>query len=409
MIPKHTALRLTLAGLVIVVSVTAVWWAVQRTSQPEHQQGAVTQSPTFCDGSGDRHSGNDCVRQRLAARAAHPTFKGGSIYTIQVTTHPGLRNHTEAAEVQYRLVAANGTTGQWWGHRRVLLSTDGANRDVHEIAACAPTTPGTYQVRTAVWVTAPKGTASIHGTTSAYTRSNALASSNAQATGTLTATPTAALEVPADVVTSAPTTITATPGAASCANSNQDFILVEYFNEIEFSSDISVQVTDTGSAYSLQITCPPPPSSSFPGPAFDVILATTSNSAQTSCATQTPLVIAKSAPPSSCNNVTSWQCEFIISDINSVTKTVYSQTVYQITLTSAPEDLIPTLQPASLPICVDPSQQCLLTGVCSLSATKLGEISLCQNAASCTTLTPGSGYSYNENVYFQTSIPDQST
>lgn len=376
-------------------------------SSSSSSANSVHRSPTYCDGSGDNQPANDCVQMKLHASKANPKVAGGTPYDIQLVTHPGLRTKPMIAEVQYRSVSNNGKVGSWWGHKQVLLGSGSETTDVHNLTACAPVAPGTYQVRAAVWV--GNTNTSVHSSTASSFLHNANQANltSFDSAAKLTAASSTSTITPGAIVTSAPATLTATPGSASCQNTPEDEGLIEYFNQIEFSSEIQVLVTDTGTAYQVQISCPPAVSPSIPGPAFDLTMMTSSGSASTSCATNaSPIVIEKQtlAQQTFCNQTST--CEFMIDFTNSQTGAVFSETIVQILLIPGNQTYIPNLEPAALPLCPENFPPCVLSGQCALGDSKFGQLSLCDSAASetCTPPTPTNTYSYNENVYFQSSI-----
>gem|GEM_PF-2549101 len=365
----------------------------------------VRQSPSYCDGSGDNQPGDDCVRLHLLTHSAHPTLRGGSPYLMNVTTHPGLRTKPMVAEVQYRPILANGHVGSWWGHKRVLLNTGNATSDVHTITACAPTTPGKYQVRTAVWVENTNVKPGNAATSSTKQGGVSLSAFTSGASLTSTATQNSPV-VPGDVVTSAPSSLSTTGGATHCTNSAEDEELIEYFNQVEFNEEIYIAETATATAYQLQLMCPDAVSSTIPGPAFSLTMEATDGSAITSCAAgAAPITISKQSLSQQAFCTSTGNCEFMVTFLNSETQAIYSETVVEMNIPGGVgTDYIPTLEAATLPICNDTLNPCILEDTCSLSATKLGQISLCEDPSNCTAPPSNTTYSINSNVYFQAEI-----
>jgi len=415
----------------------------------------MTQSPRYCDGLGDAAPADDCVKHRVVSKTSNGMLRGGSPYRLQVSTHPGLRDRSLIAEVQYRSVAASGKVGSWWGHRLVQLSDGKAKTDVHTITACAPTTPGTYQVRMAVKVPAARqgefarptgkvldapelspraGTASpspsvsmsaspsaassaaaspspsrtstpsATSTASSSTRPSSKPSSSASPTSTASAA-AAKIARTANIVTSAPTQINVSAGSLSCAYSPDDEAITEYFNQIEFSEDIYAVVTDLNTSFAVNLSCPPQQSPDFPPSGFHLTMAAADGSQSVSCNSGTiTLVKANMASLAFCQTL-GQLCTFIFTLSNSQTGTIYSTTVVQITFTTGNNTVVPNLQPATVPICAQPLNPCALTGQCQVSTSKLGALSLCTSAnGSCTPPPANNSYAYNENVYFQSSI-----
>ncbi|MGI9186171.1 MAG: hypothetical protein ACR2J9_01395, partial [Gaiellales bacterium] len=101
-------------------------------------------------------------------------------------------------------------------------------------------------------------------------------------------------------------------------------------------------------------------------------------------------------------------CTFDILLFNKTTQAVYSDTIVMITFTNGNDTYIPNLQPATMPLCPSNFNPCMLTGQCSLSTSKTGTLSLCTSAdgSACTPPPTNNTYSYNQNVYFQTAIPN---
>ena len=393
--------------LVVVGTLLALHFAGSGSSKAA---SSVHQSPTYCDGSGDNQPADDCVQMKLPASKTSLKVAGGNPYNIHVVTHPGLRTKPMIAEVQYRSVANNGHVGSWWTHKQVLLGRGAESSDVHNFSACAPPVPGTYQVRTAVWVENSKHSA--NASTSSFLRNARTSSLSSFDSGaTLTAATSPSPIVPGSVVTSATSTLTSTSGSSSCQNTPDDEMLIEYFNQIEFSEEINVQITDLGTAFQLQLNCPPPISSTIPSPVFELTMMAADGSTSTSCATDAaPIVIQKQTlqQQTFCDQQST--CEFMIIFSNSQTQTVYCETQVLITLTPGNNMYIPNLEPATLPLCPTNFTPCVLTGQCNLSTSKEGVLTLCDSAvsASCTPPATNNTYAYNENVYFQSSISSQS-
>ena len=394
---------LAVVVLVVIGTLLAVHFSSSGSSKAAN---SVHQSPTYCDGSGDNQPADDCVQMKLPASKTALKVAGGNPYNIQVVAHPGLRTKPMIAEVQYRSVSNNGHVGSWWTHKQVLLSRANATTDVHNFSACAPPVPGTYQVRTVAWVENSKH--SSNASTSSFLRNAKTASLSSFGGGaTLTAANSTTPIVPGSVVTSAPSTLTSTSGSSSCQNSADDEMLIEYFNQIEFNVEIFVQITDLGTAFQLQLNCPPPVSSTIPPSAFDLTMMASDGSTSTSCAANAaPIVIQKQTLQQQAFCSQPSKCEFMFIYSNSQTQTVYSETEVLMMLTPGNNTFFPNLEPATLPICPQNFNPCVLDGTCTLSTSKIGVLSLCDSASSATCTPPAtnSTYSYNENVYFQSSI-----
>jgi hypothetical protein len=191
----------------------------------------------------------------------------------------------------------------------------------------------------------------------------------------------------------------------ACPNSPDDEEIIEYFNQIEFSMDIYVTITDTGTEFQVQLSCPPQQSPYFPPANFLLTMADTTNSLPPiTCNTGTfTLNKIDMKSLSFCQN-NGETCSFLITASNQETKATYCTTDIMITFTNGNYTYIPNLQPATLPLCPSNFNPCMLTGQCSLSSNKTGNFRLCDSSNLCTTPPNNSSYSYNENVYFSTNI-----
>ena len=418
---------------------------------PTASPSVVHQSRTYCDGSGDSRPADDCIRHLVLLNATHGHVPGGHRYAMAVTTHPGLRHLPLIADVQYRSVSPSGQLGNWWTHRHVLLRSSTKQPDIHVITACAPVRTGVYQVRTAVTVplvrtlsaragalppvvitdaspssSAASASSGTSSSASPSASSSATASASGSASGSAsasvsptpsrsaspsgTATPSAAAPVvPTDVVTSAPTTLTVTPGESGCSDQAANELNIEYFNEMNFMSDYTVSLIPSATGTSVTLNCP---SAGMPAPSTLVVTMATADGSQSTTCNGAPILVATaSSAPAFCTT-SGWNCEFSITAFNSDTSTIYSQTQVQFVLpTGLPVTDVPNLNAATLPICPQTINACVLTGTCTLSTTKNGALTLCDSAdySVCTPPPTNNTYSYNQNVYFQSSITNRVT
>ncbi len=191
----------------------------------------------------------------------------------------------------------------------------------------------------------------------------------------------------------------------NCTNSPQDETIIEYFNEIDFEDLIEIIVTDTGKAYGVTLSCPARVNADFPPSDFDLMMTTAANTMPISCDGGSETFNYVPSPPTaselpSCN----WpNCNFFITLKNKTTGTVYSQTETQITFPGGNSTFLPELNPATLPICNNTINGCIVDGTCSLSTEKLGNLTLCESSTSCLPPPNNNGYGYNENNYYQPS------
>lgn len=194
----------------------------------------------------------------------------------------------------------------------------------------------------------------------------------------------------------------------ACPNSPDDETIIEYFNEIEFSEDIYVIIIDNGIEFTLMLDCPPQQSPYFPPTDFHLEMFTSNNSQSASCNTGS-IVINKTQLHSNslsyCSN--GEVCSFLVILTNLSTQAIYSQTEILITMTNGNDTYIPNLNPATIPICGNRINECLIEGTCTFDTSEDGELSLCTSPTITTCASPPSTYSYNENIYFQTSITSQ--
>lgn len=190
----------------------------------------------------------------------------------------------------------------------------------------------------------------------------------------------------------------------SCPNSPDDEMIIEYFNEIEFSEDIYITITDNGTQFTLILNCPPQQTPDFPPSNFNLQMYTSDNSQSASC-NDGSIIINKIQLHSLSFCSDGEICSFLIILNNLITQSIYSQTELMITMTNGNNTYIPNLNPATLPLCPSNFNPCILEGNCPLSSDKEGDLSLCDSAtATCSSPPNNQSYSYNENIYFQTDL-----
>ncbi len=333
-----------------------------------------------CDLTGDAHRADDCITHAHVGATADGTMRRGDTITIRERIAEPLRGSPLVVVVQMRRVARDGTKGRWVGLRRTRWSAaDTAAHAQRTVDVCGAVVAGRYEFRTETWVpqSALKGRMLR------------------QASG--------------QTATSAPTTVTMpNRSAGGCPNSPDDETIIEYFNEIEFSEDLYVVITDQGTSFSLTWSCPPQQSPYFPPADFAMIMALEGAPSGVGC-NDGAIVLDKTTMASggydACQRF-GRICTFDILLFNATTQAVYSDTIVMITFTNGDATYIPNLNPATIPMCPANFNPCLLTGQCSLSTTKTGALSLCDGADGfeCAPPPTNSTYSYNENVFFQTAI-----
>lgn len=142
------------------------------------------------------------------------------------------------------------------------------------------------------------------------------------------------------------------------SNSQDDESIIEYFNEMLFSDEFTIETTDVGNAFDLLLTCPPPLSPTIPSPDFDLTMWTANQDQSTTCSGDQQIVILKSDLSDNQNpNCHDSVCNFVVTLTNRTTMAVYCSTVIQVTMTSGDDSsIIPDLEPATLPIYPEPQR-----------------------------------------------------
>jgi len=379
--------RKSLAQIVVPVSaIVAVVLLALFGLQLRNASNAPTDnqalSTTPCDKVGDAGYVNDCIHQEVPDGSfitdAHP----GKAYASHLTISPALQGKDLTVAVQYRALNADGAPGSWWTHKRILWTAEDTSRSrERDITSCAPQTPGNYQMRTVV--VAP------------------------QSQRTLTAS---ALAKPA-VFNNADARFSVIPVASTTANceasSPQDQENVELFNQGNFEMvyQINAEFAQDGSA-TLTMSCPQFPANL--GSTLSVELATQDGSQISRCGAGNAIRLSTAQIAESTNCVKSL-CDLKVIASNNQTGTIYSQTDIRLTVNaSLLQTFIPTLNPATVPVCNDTLSACLLSRTCTLSTDNIGELRLCSDPSSCSTPSdPATGYSVSSTVTFTVALNDK--
>jgi hypothetical protein len=337
-----------------------------------------------CDLTGDAHRADDCITHSHVGATADGNMRRGDTISIREHIADALRGKPLVVVVQMRRVARDGTKGQWVGLRRTRwTAADTAAHAQRTVDVCRAGVAGRYEFRTETRV--PQSAL----------RGRSLRQASSQ------------------TATSAPTTVTLpNQGLGFCPTTPEDMQNVEYFNMMEFNEAFTVNIADQGTAFAVSLNCPQRETPTIPSPTFGMIMVIEGAPSGTAC-NSAPIVLAKAALASggyeACQASTS-SCTFDILSYNTTTQVVYSDSIVAFTLVDSlnPTTYIPNLNPATVPICPASLNPCVLSGACSLSTTKVGVLSLCEDAASCTAPVDTT-YSYNSNVYFALSIVDKMT
>jgi hypothetical protein len=341
-----------------------------------------------CDSTGDADFADDCIHTVVDSFVKGEAVLPGKPFTSQVSIAPTLQGKDLIIVTQFREVSAEGTFGSWWTHKRThWASEDTSVSTTRDLTSCAPSREGGYQMRTVL-------------ITPAGSRKPVVASAAAS---------TPAAMVPHELYSVRTASLKQAP-ATQCQNSPQDEENVEYFNEQSFTDAYFLTVDVTETDYSITLNCPDP----IPGFASDlhVFFETGDSTLRGECNYPGVAPASVISIPTTELGSTSWctsslTCEITIFAESASTGTIYSSTQMQVDI-STMGTINPNLEPATLPICENPITQCdlELTGQCSITGGKDGELSLCEgpDTAICTPPPVSNTYAYNENVYFQASI-----
>ncbi len=221
-----------LATLVLSVTASASSFALGM-SHP------ISQSVTPACNAVGHGSTSDCVRHmHLGATPGHAKVSPGKVFKLKVWLHPSLTDRHVQVAVQVRSLESGGKDGPWRSTQVYsgLGSNFGDALGWRAVSVRAPKQKGQYEVETRVSWASPGPV--LQG----YSPDSPVAS-------------------PSNEAVSAPTYL---GDGMNCTNSSDDENIIEYFNEIEFNELIEVIVTDTGTAFSIVLSCPPQETSTFP-------------------------------------------------------------------------------------------------------------------------------------------------
>lgn len=367
-----------IAGFTAVVTTTPVG----STLTPQHNS-----SIHGCDNTSDADADDDCIGTSVDAFSAGESVEAGKQFSTMVTIAPNLQGRDLIIITQYRTVNADGSTGKWWTHKSTHWHAEENSRSTtKEIIACAPPREGGHHMRTVL-----------------------LSSSATRKADVKTeATPQAAPAVPATLYRVSTASFKQST-AVTCENSADDETNIEIFNMQNFNELYTLQLARTSTDYTVTMQCPP--SIGPAGQNLLVIAATQDGSQRSVCdpdgAQPASITLSAAAIAQTPGCSTTLMCELNIFAENRITGTIYSTTVIEVSFSKigsgAAEEYIPELNPATLPICDNTLNPCLVEGTCTLSTEKTGALSLCESSTSCT-LPPNSPYSVDSNVYFQTAL-----
>lgn len=369
-----------IAGFAAVLATTQVGSTLSETDQADGQG---------CDSSGDAESAGDCIQSVVDAFAQGETIEPGTRYTSHVTIDPTLQGKELIIGVQYRDEKADGSFGKWWTHKTLRWAASETNAShQRDITACAPANTGAHEMR--MVMVAPASASKVPSEQSAVAHSQ----SDIPVPSTLYRVSTIAL---------------AQTQVQPCENIAEDEENVEFFNMQNFNEGYTVSVAKTETAYTLTLECPEQVGTI--GSDLRVLISTVDSLQHAECNNSTTSAAPITIPLATAGDL-AWcsrglTCEFEFFAESKSTGTIYSTTLMEIDLPAVAVgnamQVIPQLQPATLPICADP-----LSGLNGPTppAGKFGVLSLCESSSACST-PPPTGYSINQNVYFQTQIKDR--
>ena len=132
-----------------------------------------------------------------------------------------------------------------------------------------------------------------------------------------------------------------------CTPSDDDEMIIEYFNQENFNQAFVIEVArDTTGVSEFTLLCPERESENIPPESFDVVLSDVTGTNQSSCTNPLPIALPAGSPACTAQGL----CDFTVTVRNTQTGSVYSQT--ELRLESIPGEVIPELNPATLPVCV---------------------------------------------------------
>lgn len=334
-----------------------------------------------CDLTGDTRRANDCITHSHVGATADGNMRPGDTITIRQRIADSLRGRPLVVEVQMRRVARDGKKGSWVGLRRTRWSaTDTAAHASRTVDVCRAGVAGRYEFRAAMNV--PRSASSDRSPRQATVQT-------ATSAATTVLLPNRAL-------------------ASGCPNSPDAEVIIEYFNTVEFSESIYVNVVDQGTSFSLTLSCPPQETVFFPPQNFGMIMALEGAPGGVGCnggAIVLDKVTMGSGGYDACQD-NGRVCTFDFLVYNEETQAVYSDTIVMITFTNGNNTYIPNLNPGTIPICPANFNPCILTGTCTQTSSTTGSLTLCDSAdgSSCTAPPVPVTYHFNENIYFQTAL-----
>jgi hypothetical protein len=372
--PRCLRQSLVYCGVAIIALVTLALGAT-----PAITADASAMTAPKCAVAGHGRPG-DCIRHEMLDDAADGTIAGGHPFHVRLKADRSMRGKTLIVDVQYRSVGKSGARA-WWTHRSILWNAQQTLRSVtHDFLVCPPISKGHYRMRTRLHLLSAGQTVidSARNESSRSVRSPmARANSDRHATSAArtSSSSTTALST---LATSAPTSLTVTSSASACPNSPVDEEIIEYFNQIEFSDDIYLTITDVGTTISIGLSCPPSISPSIPPPVFLLSLFTSDNSQSISCNTGQITIATASVRQLSYCQPNGAVCSFVMFLSNSQTGAIFSETIVLLQLPlNGPNfsTYIPNLNPGTLPVCSNSFSPCSLSGTCQLSETKTTSLS----------------------------------
>ncbi len=188
----------------------------------------------------------------------------------------------------------------------------------------------------------------------------------------------------------------------NCTNSNDDEAIIEYFNEGNFNQDFIIDIIQSSdtSSFNVQLSCPERESPEFPPSDFYLWMSSLYTSTPVASCDGGTLSFDNSRSAKNLAVCPDWpKCLFNIVLQNKTTGMIYSQTEYQMEIFPGNNTNIPQLEPATLSICNNTLNNCLVDDSCSLSTEKLGSLTLCGSSGSCVSPPNSNSYGYNENNY----------
>lgn len=140
----------------------------------------------------------------------------------------------------------------------------------------------------------------------------------------------------------------------ACTSSGDDEANVEWFNQMLFEDEYTINVSQSATSFMVQLNCPQPISPALP-PSLGVNLSPFDTITSTSCNSGTPLSINIQGAMSGLYPYCSYQnsvvtCDFEVQAVNTETRLTYSETMMSIQFISLPSQIVPQLLPATVPL-----------------------------------------------------------